>query len=313
MVMKARNTKVGHGGEPMDTKPMRGVFTILVTPFDSRSRIDEESLRGLIDFNLEAGVHGVGVALGSEVLKLSEGEREQVTRIVVDQVRGQVPVVINTGAAGTDLAVLYSRAAQQNGADALMVMPPAAASEPVIDYFRAISDAVRIPIFIQDTSSAPVSAGLALQIAQACDEVRYIKVERPPTTVSVAETAANAGDGLTVFGGAGGSYFIEEMRRGSFGTMPGCSQPEAFVEVWNRFQSGDESGAREAFDRKIAPVNRIAGQGMDAFFHVHKEILKQRGVIREAVVRRPTKPIDDTTRGELQQVIDELYPARRPR
>ncbi|MDP6779113.1 MAG: dihydrodipicolinate synthase family protein [Candidatus Latescibacteria bacterium] len=297
----------------MDAKPMCGVFTILVTPFDGQSRIDEESLRRLVDFNLEAGVHGVGVALGSEVPKLSEGEREQVTRIVVDQVRSQVPVVINTGAAGTDLAVLYSRAAERNGADALMVMPPAAASESVIDYFQAISDAVGIPIFIQDTSSAPVPAGLALQIAQACERVLYIKVERPPTTVSVAETSAKAGDGLTVFGGAGGTYFIEEMRRGSIGTMPGCSQPEAFVEAWNLHQNGDESGAREAFDRQIAPVNRIAGQGMDAFFHVHKEILKQRGVIHEAVVRRPTKPIDETTRGELQQVIDVLYPARRSR
>ena len=40
-------------------------------------------------------------------------------------------------------------------------------------------------------------------------------------------------DVLTIFGGAGGSYFIEEMRRGAKGTMPFCSQPKEFVEVWN--------------------------------------------------------------------------------
>ena len=65
-----------------------------------------------------------GVALGSEIFKLSEAERGQVTRIVVDQARGRVPVVINTGAPGTELAVLYSRTAEEDGADALMVMPP---------------------------------------------------------------------------------------------------------------------------------------------------------------------------------------------
>ena len=89
----------------MTTKPMRGVYPILVTPFDETGRIDEESLRRLIDFNLDAGVHGLGVALGSEIFKLAEAERDQVTTIVVEQVNGRVPVVINTGAPGTDLAV----------------------------------------------------------------------------------------------------------------------------------------------------------------------------------------------------------------
>ena len=294
----------------MQTDTMRGVFTILVTPFDEQAQIDEDSLRSLVDFNLDAGVHGVGVALGSEVFKLSEAEREQVTRIVVDQAGGRIPVVINTGAAGTDLAVSYSRAAEANGADALMIMPPTfmpAGPDAILEYYRAISDAVGIPIFIQDTAGAPVSAGLALQLTETCERVRYIKVESLPTTTKVAAMVSQAGDKLVVFGGAGGGYFIEEMRRGSVGTMPGCSQPEAFVEVWDLFQSGDEHAAREVFDRKITPVNRVAGQGMDAFYHIHKEILRQRGVIRTAVVRSPTSPVDELTRRELQQVIDDLY------
>src|SRR4029450_6166235 len=108
----------------MATATMRGVFPILVTPFDEYGRIDEDSLRSLVEFNLGAGVHGLGVALGSEVFKLSEAEHDHGTRIVVHQVRGRIPVVINTGAAGTDLAVHYSQTAERNGADALMVIPP---------------------------------------------------------------------------------------------------------------------------------------------------------------------------------------------
>jgi 4-hydroxy-tetrahydrodipicolinate synthase len=292
---------------------MRGVFPILVTPFDERARIDEDSLRSLVDFNLAAGVHGLGVALGSEIFKLSEAERDQVTRIVVGQVRGRVPVVINTGAAGTDLAVFYSRSAEQNGADALMVIPPAfmpAGPDEVREYYRAISNAVGLPIFIQDTPSAPVSAGLARQIAEECQSVRYIKVESLPITSRVADMVANAGDRLIVFGGAGGNYLIEELRRGSAGTMPFCSQPEAFVAVWNLCQSGDERAARELFERTIAPVNRIAAQGSGIFYHVHKEILRQRGVIRTAVVRGPAPAIDQLTQRELLQVIDQLYPGR---
>jgi dihydrodipicolinate synthase/N-acetylneuraminate lyase len=295
----------------MPTDTMQGVFPILITPFDEHSQIDEDSLRRLVEFDLDAGVHGLGVALGSEVFKLSEAERERVTRIVVDQVRGRVPVVINTGAAGTDLAVYYSRTAERNGANALMIMPPAfmpTGPDEVREYFRAISGAVSLPIFIQDTSSAPVSPTLARQIAEECEWVRYIKVESLPVTAKVADMVSQAGDQLVVFGGAGGNYFVEEMRRGSVGTMPFCTQPEAFVEIWNLYQRGDEAAAREVFNRKLLPVSRIAGQGVGLFYQVHKEILRQRGVIRTAKVRSPAPAMDELTRQDLQRVIEELYP-----
>jgi len=243
-------------------------------------------------------------------MKLSEAERIQVTRILVDQVRGSVPVVINTSGAGTDLAVLYSRMAQDNGADALMLLPPAwmpPGPAEIREYFKAVSDAVHIPIFIQDAGATPVSAELARQIAEECEHVRYVKVESMPLPGRVAEAVVHAGDLLTVFGGANGAYFIEEMQLGAVGTMPSCSQPEAFVEVWNLFQSGNEPAARETFDRWIAPMNRLIGQSPAAFYHVNKEILRQRGVIRTAKVRGPAPPLDDQTRRELQAVMDGLY------
>jgi dihydrodipicolinate synthase/N-acetylneuraminate lyase len=294
----------------MQPESMRGVFPILITPFDEAGQVDEESLRRLVDFNVAAGVHGLGVALGSEIFKLNEAERDHVTRIVVAQVAGRIPVVINTGAPGADLALFYSRTAEQNGADALMITPPAfmpAGPAEVLEYYRAISDAVNIPIFLQDTPSAPVPASLARQIAEECRWVRYIKVESLPVTDKVATMVGQAGEQLVVFGGAGGGYFIEELRRGSQGTMPFCSQPEAFVAVWNLMQSGDAESAREVFDHVIAPVNRIAAQGAGIFYHVHKELLRQRGVIQTAKVRNPAPPVDELTQREIQQVIDDLY------
>jgi 4-hydroxy-tetrahydrodipicolinate synthase len=290
---------------------MRGVFPILVTPFDERSRVDVESLRTLVEFEIEAGVHGLGIALGSEVFKLTEGERALVTRTVVDQVNGRVPVVVNSGGAGTELALHYSRAAAENGADALMLMPPSfmpAGEDERRAYFKAVSDAVHIPIYIQDTSQAHVSASAVRQIAKESEQVRYLKVESVPTPMRVAEAVAEAGDRITVFGGAGGSYLIEELQRGSQGTMPGCSNPEAFVEVWDRYQQGDAAGAYQAFYRRILPINRVAAQGWGAFYHTHKEILRQRGAIRCATVRGPVAPLDEATRRDLQAVIDTLYP-----
>jgi dihydrodipicolinate synthase/N-acetylneuraminate lyase len=295
----------------MPNSKMQGVFPILVTPFDEDSRLDEESLRRLIDFNLDVGVHGLGVAVGSEVFKLTEAERAKVTRIVVDQVAGRVPVVINTGAHGTDLAVHYSRMAAENGADALMVLPPSfmpAGPDEVLAYYRAISDAVPLPIFIQDMAESPISPGLARRLAQECEWVQYIKVETLPVAEKVATMVAEAGEQLAIFGGAFGNYFIEEMRRGSVGTMPFCTQPEAFVDIWNRVRAGDEAGAWETFNRYLLPVSRITAQGTGLFYAVHKEILRHRGVLRTATVRAPAPPMDALTRQELATLLAELYP-----
>lgn len=293
----------------MQQSRMTGVYPILVTPFDERSRIDEESVRSLIEYNINAGVHGLGIAMGSEVLKLTEAERDQFTRIVVDQVRKRVPVVVNTGGPATDVAVFYSQRAQGLGADAVMCQPPTlgAPTPPEIrTYFKAISDALTIPIFIQDTATAHVSAGLAKQIAEESVNVRYTKVESMPPALRVAENVRAAGDLLTVFGGAGANYLIEEMRRGSQGTMPWPSQPHELVEVWNRVRSGDLEGAEATFYRKILPFGRLSAGGMNQALYVQKEILRRKGIIKSSRVRGPTDLLDQDTAKDLDALCARL-------
>jgi dihydrodipicolinate synthase/N-acetylneuraminate lyase len=299
----------------MSSATISGVVPILVTPFTEDGSIDEASLKSLIDFNIAAGVHGLGVAIGSEVFKFSEAERDLVIRRVVEGVAGRVPVVVNTGAPGTDLAVFYSKRAEELGADALMVIPPnfmPVGLGETVDYYRRISGAVDIPIFLQDVPQAPISPGMALRIAAECENVRYIKVETLPVTTKIAEMVESAGKALTIFGGAGGSYFIEEMRRGSAGTMPFCSQPQDFVAVWEQFQRGDERGARKTFDERIMAVNRLGQQGGDLFYHIHKQLLVRRGIIRTAFVRSPSLQLDAVTQREIDALLADLVPAPRP-
>ena len=293
----------------MPEQPMRGVFPILVTPFDDRGRVDEESVGRLVEHNLAAGVHGLGLAMASEILKLTEAERDRLVTLVVGQVRGRVPVVVNTGAAATDAAVFYSRRAQELGADALMCQPPSlgpSSATEVRSYFKDISDAVEIPIFIQDTPTAHVPAGLARQIAEESANVRYTKVESVPPAQMVGENVRVAGDVLTVFGGAGATYLIEEMRRGARGTMPWPSTPRELVEIWDRVGSGDQAGAEEIFYRVLVPINRLSVGGMRAALQVQKEILRRRGIIATAHVRAPADRLDPDTAAELDALCERL-------
>jgi 4-hydroxy-tetrahydrodipicolinate synthase len=194
-----------------------------------------------------------------------------------------------------------------------MVIPPhfmPASAAEIADYYRTIDAAVGIPIILQDIPQAPVPPSLALQLAKQCRNVRYIKVETLPITAKVADMSAVAGNTLTVFGGAGGSYFIEEMRRGAKGTMPFCSQPQAFVETWNRFRAGDERGARRIFDDTVMAVNRLGAQGGDLYYHLHKQLLVRLGVIRTAHVRSPTMTVDPVSQREIDELLEDLVAAK---
>ena len=295
----------------MVDRSMRGVFPILSTPFDEKGRIVIEDLQRQVDWMVKCGVHGVGIAIASEVYKLTEPERDLVLKTVVEQAAGQIKIVMNTGAEGTDVAVQHSKRAEELGADALMVRPasfiPTVAAETE-EYFRRIACEVNIPIFLQDQGAAQVGPALAAACARLHENLCYIKVETPPTVPRMAETKRlSEGTGLVLFGGAGGAFFLEEMRRGSVGTMPGSTLPDAFVHVWDLWQSGDESGAEREFARYAAIIRTLAqGQGLANW--IYKHIMVRRGVFSpgSAYARRPALRPDDLHLKEIDRQLEVL-------
>ena len=148
---------------------MNGIFPILATPFDDKGQIDFEDLEREVEWMIDVGVNGVGIAVASEIYKLTDPERDEVLSSIVKQVNGRVPVVMNTGAMGTDVTVYYSQRAEELGANALMIRPPSFISMPaaeVIEFFARVGASVGIPIFQQDQGSAQVSPGMAIEIAR---------------------------------------------------------------------------------------------------------------------------------------------------
>ncbi|WP_323769796.1 dihydrodipicolinate synthase family protein [Antarctobacter sp.] len=294
----------------MPMTDFQGIIPILVTPFDAQGRIDTDSLQSLVEFNIAAGVHGLGIALGSEIFKLTGDERDLVLKLVVDTVKGRVPVVMNSSAPGTDIAVAQARRAEELGADGLMIYPVSfmpTGPEAVLDLFERIDAATTLPIILQDVPQAPIGAEMARRIVLHAHRTAAIKVETLPTVPQVLRMADKVAGQLTVIGGAGGSYMIEEFCRGARGTMPFCSQPEDFVAVWDDLTSDRAGAARERFDSRIMAINRLAAQDGDLFYHVHKQILQRRGVIATAFVRSPTCGIDGITQLEIDALLEQLF------
>ena len=128
-----------------------GSMPALVTPFKD-GKIDEQAFRALIDWQIMSGSHGlVPVGTTGESPTLSHDEHRRAVDMCIDEARGRVPVIAGAGSNNTHEAIELARHAEKSGADALLVVTPyynKPTQEGLYQHFRAINDAVGIPIFI---------------------------------------------------------------------------------------------------------------------------------------------------------------------
>jgi 4-hydroxy-tetrahydrodipicolinate synthase len=290
-------------------KVLEGIYPILNTTFDDDGRLDLVSQLNLIDHLLEQGAHGLGLfGNASEGYALTGSERIELMKQISRHVNGQVPLVASSGHTGTAAAVELSVEMQDLGADALMVLPPyflKTDADGLMHYFDAISRAVRIPIMVQDAplmTQVAMPAALLARLAREIENVRYAKVEAPPTAPKTTAVLEAARGSLIVFGGLNCQFMVEEINRGARGMMPGSDMIEQLVGIWTALERGDEARARQIFTA-ILPLIRFElqpGMGVSAM----KNNLAARGVIRSAAVRHPTVSLDARSLQELQALRD---------
>ena len=229
-----------------------GVFSVLPTPFRANGDVDFDSLKRVVDLIIGAGVNGV-TALGvtGEVSRLLESERARVVETVVDRANGRAKVIVGTSADGVRTCQAFSREAKALGASAVMVSPPKAPklnSDAVVNHYKALADAVDLPIVVQDyppISGFAMEASLLARIAKEVPAARTIKLEDPPTPFKTARILAAAGETpVAILGGLGGVFLIEELLAGAAGVMTGFAYPEVLVKVVALYQEGriDEAG-----------------------------------------------------------------------
>ncbi|WP_053218218.1 dihydrodipicolinate synthase family protein [Virgibacillus senegalensis] len=295
----------------MKNKELNGVFPILATPFTDDYQVDYQSLKRLIRFQLEARVDGISIfGNASEMYTLTEDERELIGQVVMEEVAGKIPVVFGTGATGIPQAIQLSKKAEQAGASALMIIPPYMVKpdpQRIYDYFAEIAQAVNIPIMMQD---APIASGVSIpvdimvKLANNYENIQYVKVESPPTTIKISKVLEQADGKLKVFGGLNGMYLFEEIRRGAVGTMPACEFPDVCVRIFELFHDRKEEEAKRYFFKHL-PLIRIGTLAKYAM-GVHKQILKDGGIISTSLVRNPNVPIDESIKEEIDLITTEL-------
>ena len=288
-----------------------GIHFMMPTPFDDQKRIDEECVPRLVELAVNAGCSGV-VCLGvmGEHTRLTEGERQQIIRAVTQAVQGRISVTVGASAQGSYIAVQNALEAQELGADAVMVAPPSLKKpnlDAVFAYYKAINDAMTIPIVVQDfpeENGVFMPAPFIGRLKEELERVHYLKLEDPPTPPKVTAVRDIAGDTLGIFGGLGGVFLLEELLRGACGTMTGFAYPEVLVNVHRYVVDGQDEQARGYFYRYLPLIRYESQQGIG--LSLRKEILKRRGALNTANVRHPGAEVDETTRQELYRTLESM-------
>jgi 4-hydroxy-tetrahydrodipicolinate synthase len=254
------------------TVNFRGSYTVAVTPFnDSGTDIDIGRLNAFLDWQVEAGVPGV-IMLGTtgEFLTISPDERSRLVAAAVRHAAGRYHVMVGTMDAYTPRAVAFSREAQDLGADGLMIIPPyyyTPTDDEIFEYYRAICDAVGLPIMLYNnpvTSNRDMSAALVARLTDAFENIRYIK-EASMDVARVYDIVEATHGKMNVFAG---ERPVESFLLGAVGYVNpyGNYLPYATRRMWDLLPEGRvrDAGRIQALVHKF---DKIIAEGHPTYGH----------------------------------------------
>jgi 4-hydroxy-tetrahydrodipicolinate synthase len=226
-----------------------GVFPYLVSPVDASGRVRTQVLGKLCDDLINSGVHGL-TPLGStgEFAYLDAAQRANLVQTTIEAADGRVPVVAGVASTSTADAVAQARSYERLGADGILAMLEAyfpLADSSVESYFRAIADAVDIPVVIYTNPQfqrSDLSLDVIARLA-AHPRIGYIK-DASTNTGRLLSIINRCGDAIKVFS-ASAHIPAAVMLIGGVGWMagPACIIPRQSVELYNlcKAQRWDEA------------------------------------------------------------------------
>ena len=299
----------------MTQKVYRGVFPVAPTIFDDQGRLDLEGQKRAIDFMIDAGSDGICILANfSEQFALTDDERTAVQKTVLDHVAGRVPVIVTTTHFSTHICAERSRAAQDAGAAMVMIMPPyhgatiRVSERGIREFYSRVSDAIDIPIMIQDAPVAgtPLSAPFLAQLAKDVKNVSYFKIETAQAASKLRELIELGGEAIVgPWDGEEAITLIPDFDAGATGAMTGGGYPDGIRKIVDAYAGGETEQAAALYQQWLPLINYENRQcGLAAC----KVLMKEGGVIASDTVRHPLAPMHPAVREGLLKVARRLDP-----
>jgi 4-hydroxy-tetrahydrodipicolinate synthase len=298
---------------------LHGVLPIVHTPFTADDEIDVATLKREIDWAYAQGADGLGTGMVSELLRLTFDERIALTHHIAEMSGGRGAAFMAVGAESTKQALIYAKTAEKAGCDAVMAVPPVMTALPtqqVVDYFRALADAIALPVIVQDASgyvgkAIPLSVYVALLERYGPEKIVF-KPEAAPIGPNLSALRDATAGKARIFEGSGGILLIDSHRRGIAGTMPGMEVLDGIIALWKALERGDDATAYRIYHPICALIALQLQAGLDGFLAIEKHLLVKRGLFPSAKRRAPYAwELDAETAAEVDRLFGQLQTALR--
>lgn len=284
----------------------RGIIPALVTPLDENGNLLEESLRNVIDYTIDGGVHAI-FALGStgEIYALDSEQQKRVIQLAIEHTAGRVPVYAGASVITTRDCIKLAQFAEAAGADAISVLTPyfmTPSQDELKEHYMAIARSVKIPMLLYNN---PGRTGVNLSINTIED---LSKIEN---IVGIKDSSGNMtnllelirlceSDDFSVIVGRD-TLIYSNLAAGGSGAIAATANvvPKLIVGIYNACMAGDYVKAKE-LQKQLAPL-RIAFE-LGSFPVVIKEALRMVG-IDAGVCMKPVTQMKSENYEKLKEVI----------
>lgn len=242
----------------------KGIFPALVTPYKENGDIHEESLRKIIQLNMEKGVRGFYInGSTAETFTLSIEERKRLLDIVADEVNGRTTLIYHVGNIGTKDAMELARHGEKRKVDAISAVPPFYYQfrfEEVKGYYQDIMDSVNVPMIIYHF---PAFSGVEFS-SDECQELlqdeRVIGIKH--TSMNLYDLERFQGGGKNIIFNGHDEVFLGSLSMGASGGIGSTfnMMADKFMEIQKLFEQGNH---KEAF-----VIQQQVNNVIDAFIRV---------------------------------------------
>lgn len=292
---------------------LTGILPVAPTPFFDDGRVDENGMRRVLDCMIDQGVDAICILANySEQFLLSDEERAILTRISLEHVAGRVPVIVTISHFATEIVVKRAVEAQALGASIVMMMPPyhgvglVPAEAGVYEHFQAVSNAISIPIMVQDAplSGCNLSVPLLVRMAKELENVSYFKIETPFAADKLAALIEQGGESIVgPFDGEEAVTLLADLDAGCTGTMTSALQPEKIRPIVMDYRAGNVDAALAQWEKCLPLINH---ENRQCGLRAAKTVMQAGGVIKSDHVRHPLKPMSQRTKDRLLQLSKDM-------
>ncbi|MAW33455.1 MAG: dihydrodipicolinate synthase family protein [Proteobacteria bacterium] len=297
----------------MNKQKFNGIWPVVPTSFKDDGAVDYPSVGNILDCMIDQGVDGGCILANySEQFLISDEERLKITKKSLEHVKGRLPLIVTISHFATKIAVERAKFAKEQGAVAVMLMPPyhgallKGSEQQTFQQVQAVGE-VGLPIMLQDAplSGVELSVDFLIKMAKEVEMVKMFKIESINAAEKLRNLIGRGGENIEgPFDGEEGITLLADLDAGAVGSMTSALIPDLIRPVILHHRAGDRDMA-ESIYHDILPI--INFENRQCGFRATKYAMKKGGVISSDFSRHPVAPLNPTV-GEA--LLDLLRPKK---